>query len=124
MSVRLMQAPQQGAASILSWTDERAKVLADLKKLEPTDRLSLYSSLIKLNSALFESVRGWDSWLRNPPFMDTFSQEELNAIYTNFKGVTTRFLEEDIKWTGTKEKEQGLPKIMKTDKAEGERRYA
>ena len=108
----------------MSWTDERTKVLAELKKLEPTDRLSLYSSLIKLNSALFESVRGWDSWLRNPPFMDTFSQEELKDIFTNFKDVTTSFLEEDIKWTGTKEKEQGLPKIMKTDKAEGERRYA
>jgi len=107
----------------LSWTDERTKILVDLKKLEPTDRLSLYSSLIKLNSALFESVRGWDSWLRNPAFMDTFSQEELKEIFTNFKDVTTSFLEEDIKWTGTKEKEQGLPKMMKTDKAEGERRY-
>lgn len=106
----------------MSWTDERAKVLADLKKLEPTDRLSVYSSLIKLNSALFESVRGWDSWLRNPSFMDTFSQEELNEIFASFKEVTAKFLEEDIKWTG--KKEQGLPKIARTEKGEGEPRYA
>jgi len=106
----------------LSWTDERTKVLADLKKLEPTDRLSVYSSLIKLNSALFESVRGWDSWLRNPSFMETFSQEELREIFISFKEVTTKFLEEDINWTG--KKEQGLPKITRTEKGEGEPRYA
>jgi hypothetical protein len=113
---------KQGATQLLSWTDERAKVLADLKKLEPADRLSLYGSLIRLNSALFESVRGWDAWLRNPPFMETFSQEELNEIFTSFKDVTTKFLEEDIKWTG--KKEQGPLKISKTEKGEGERRYA
>jgi hypothetical protein len=106
----------------MSWTDEREKVLGDLKKLEPTDRLSLYSSLIKLNSALFESVRGWDSWLRNPTFMDTFSQEELNEIFMNFKEVAAKFLEEDIKWTG--KKEQSLPKTARAERVEGERRYA
>jgi hypothetical protein len=106
----------------LSWTDERAKVLADLKKLEPTDRLSLYSGLIKLNSALFESVRGWDSWLRNPTFMETFSQEELNQIFMSFKEVTAKFLEEDIRWTG--KKEQSQPKTARTERGEGERRYA
>lgn len=108
--------------SILSWTDERTKALDDLKKLEPTDRLSLYSGLIKLNTALFESVRGWDSWLRNPVFMESFSQEELNAIFTSFKEVTAKFLEEDIRWTG--KKEQGLPKMTKIERGEGERRYA
>ena len=107
---------------ILSWTDERAKVLADLKKLEPADRLSVYAGLIRLNTALFESVRGWDSWLRNPPFMETFSQEELKQIFTSFKDVTVKFLEEDIKWTG--KKEQGPIKIAKEERGEGERRYA
>ena len=106
----------------MSWTDERAKVLEDLKKLESADRLSLYSSLIKLNTALFESVRGWDSWLRNPTFMESFSQEELKEIFTSFKEVTVKFLEEDIKWTG--KKEQGLPKITKPERSEVERRYA
>jgi len=106
----------------LSWTDDRTKVLADLKKLESADRLSLYSSLIKLNSALFESVRGWDSWLRNPSFMETFTQEELNEIFLSFKDVTLKFLEEDIRWTG--KKEQSPPKTMRTEKGEGERRYA
>ena len=106
----------------MSWTDERTKVLADLRKIEPTDRLSLYSGLIRLNSALFESVRGWDSWLRNPPFMDTFSQEELNEIFRNFKDVAVKFLEEDIKWTG--KKEQSLPKVARPERDESERRYA
>jgi hypothetical protein len=106
----------------LSWTDERAKVLDDLKKLEPTDRLSLYSSLIRLNTALFESVRGWDSWLRNPTFMESFAKEELNEIFASFKEVATKFLEEDIRWTG--KKEQGLPKMTKPERGEGERRYA
>jgi hypothetical protein len=106
----------------LSWTDDRTKVLADLKKLESADRLSLYSSLIKLNSALFESVRGWDSWLRNPSFMETFTQEELNQIFLSFKDVTVKFLEEDIRWTG--KKEQSPPKTMRTERPEGERRYA
>ena len=106
----------------MSWTDERTKVLADLRKIEPTDRLSLYSGLIRLNSALFESVRGWDSWLRNPPFMDTFSQEELNEIFRNFRDVAVKFLEEDIKWTG--KKEQSLPKVARPERDESERRYA
>ncbi|WP_455284777.1 DUF2153 family protein [[Eubacterium] cellulosolvens] len=106
----------------MSWTDERAKVLADLKKLEPTDRLSVYSSLIKFNSALFESVRGWDSWLRNPTFMETFSLDELNQIFSGFKEITLSFLEEDIKWTG--KKEQGPPKALRAERGEAERRYA
>lgn len=106
----------------MSWTDERTKVLADLKKIEPTDRLSLYSGLIKLNSALFESVRGWDSWLRNPTFMDTFSHDELNEIFKNFREVAVKFLEEDVRWTG--KKEQSLPKVARDDRGEAERRYA
>jgi len=106
----------------LSWTDERSKVLGDLKRIEPTDRLSLYSGLIRFNSALFESVRGWDSWLRNPAFMDTFSQEELGEIFKNFREVTMKFLEEDIKWTG--KKEQSPPKTARAERDETERRYA
>lgn len=105
----------------MSWTDERTKVLADIRKLEPTDRLSLYSDLVKLNSALFESVRGWDSWLRNPTFMETFSQDELGEIFKNFKDVATKFLEEDIRWTG--KKEQGR-KIPRAEREEADRRYA
>ena len=105
----------------MSWTDERTKVLADMRKLEPTDRLSLYSDLVKLNSALFESVRGWDSWLRNPTFMETFSQDELGGIFKNFKDVATKFLEEDIRWTG--KKEQGR-KIPQAEREEADRRYA
>jgi hypothetical protein len=106
----------------LSWTDERAKALADLKKLEPTDRLSLYSSLIKLNSAVFESVQGWNSWLRNPVFMETFSQDELAEMSSSFKQVVLKFIEEDIKWTG--KKEQSLPKTARAERDEAERRYA
>lgn len=117
--------PHEGASSrkhqVLSWTDERTKVLADIRKLEPTDRLSLYSDLVKLNSALFESVRGWDSWLRNPTFMETFSQDELGEIFKNFKDVATKFLEEDIRWTG--KKEQGR-KIPRAEREEADRRYA
>jgi len=105
----------------LSWTDERTKVLADLKKLETNDRLSLYSGLVKLNSSLYESVRGWESWLRNPAFMETFSLEELNQIFTSFREVAVKFLQEDIKWTGMKE--QSIPKMAKTEKDEVERRY-
>jgi len=106
----------------LSWTDERTKLLADMRKLEPNDRLSLYSGLIKLNSALFESVRGWDSWLRNPSFMETFSQDELGEIFKNFKDVALKFLEEDIRWTG--KKEQSPPKTARAERGEAERRYA
>ena len=109
----------------MSWTEERVKALEDIKKLEPSDRLGLYASLIRMNSALFESIRGWDSWLRNPSFIDTFSEEELKQIYKEFKDVCVRFLEEDVKWTGKKEK--SAPSVTKTprsERAEAERRYA
>ena len=122
MSVDLMQAFQTGSSAVLSWTDERAKVLADLRKLEPTDRLSLYSGLVKMNSALFESVRGWDSWLRNPLVMETFSQGELGEIFDSFREVVLEFIEEDIKWTG--KKEQSPPKTAQAERGEAERRYA
>jgi hypothetical protein len=109
----------------LSWTEERTKAVEDIKKLEPADRLGLYASLIRMNSALFESVRGWDSWLRNPSFIDTFTEEELKDIFKQFKDVCLRFLEEDVKWTGKKEK--SVPKgskAPKVDRSETERRYA
>ena len=109
----------------MSWAEERAKALEEIKKLGPVDRLGLYSSLIKMNSALFESVRGWDSWLRNPTFIDTFTEEELKEIYEEFKNVCVHFLEEDVKWTGKKEK--SAPNVIKTsrsERAETERRYA
>jgi hypothetical protein len=109
----------------LSWTDERSKALDDIKKLEPVDRLGLYASLIRMNSALFESVRGWDSWLRNPSFIETFSEEELKDIFKQFKDVTLRFLEEDVKWTGKKEKTlPAAAKTTKVERSETERRYA
>jgi hypothetical protein len=105
----------------LSWTEERAEVLAHIESLEPTDRLSLYSGLFKLNSALFESVQGWNTWLRNPAFMEAFSQEELAEIFDSFKQVVLRFIGEDIKWTG--KKEQAPPKMSRTKRIEAERRY-
>ena len=109
----------------MSWAEERAKVLEEIRKLDPNDRLGLYASLIKMNSTLFESVRGWDSWLRNPSFIETFAESELKEIYAQFKEVTIRFLEEDVKWTGKKEK--GFPvasKTAKNERSEVERRYA
>jgi hypothetical protein len=107
----------------LSWAEERARILEDVKKLEPHDRLSAYSALIKMNTALYESVRGWDSWLRNPIFMDTFSMEELKEIFVQFKEICTRFLEEDVRWTG--KKETGLPKLARLEReTEADRRYA
>lgn len=117
-----MAGAKEGVSRHLSWTEERTKILEDLKKLDPSDRLGFYSALIRLNSALFESVRGWDSWLRNPSFIDTFSQEELKDIFNEFKDVCTRFLEEDIKWTG--KKEISPPKVTRGERAETERRYA
>jgi hypothetical protein len=109
----------------LSWTEERGKALEDIKKQEPNDRLGLYASLIRMNSALFESVRGWDSWLRNPAFIDTFSEEELKEIYKEFRDVCIRFLEEDVKWTVKKEKSLPMAlKAPKTERSEAERRYA
>jgi len=108
----------------LSWAEERSKAVEDIKKLEPSDRLGFYASLIKMNTALFESVRGWDSWLRNPAFIDTFAENELKEIYSQFKEVTLRFLEEDVRWTGKKEKSfPTSPKVSKNEKSEVERRY-
>ena len=108
----------------MSWAEERAKALEDIRKLDPNDRLGLYASLIKLNSALFESVRGWDSWLRNPAFIDTFGENELKEIYAQFKEVTLRFLEEDVKWTGKKEKSFPVAsKSAKNERSDVERRY-
>jgi hypothetical protein len=114
-----------GVLATLAWTEERTKALEDIKKLEPNDRLSLYAALIKMNGALFESVRGWDSWLRNPSFIETFSGEELKEIYSQFRDVCVRFLEEDVKWTGKKEKSFPLAaKTTKNERSDAERRYA
>jgi hypothetical protein len=109
----------------LSWTEDREKALGDIKKLDPADRLGLYASLIRMNSALFESVRGWDSWLRNPSFIETFTEEELKDIFKQFKDVCVKFLEEDVRWTGKKEKTAPMiSKTAKTERSESERRYA
>ncbi len=107
----------------MSWAEERAKALEEIKKLAPLDRLGLYAALIKMNSSLFESVRGWDSWLRNPTFMDTFAEQELKEIYEEFKNVCVRFLEEDVKWTGKKEKSFPVATKTKNERSEVERRY-
>lgn len=113
-----------GDLSNLSWAEERSRALEDIKKLDPKDRLGLYASLIRMNSALFESIRGWDSWLRNPTFIDTFAESELKEIFTQFKEVALRFLEEDVKWTGKKERSFPVTSNSpKNEKLEVERRY-
>jgi hypothetical protein len=122
--VGILLGQSDGASTSLSWTEERTKALDDLKKLEPVDRLGFYASLIRMNSALFESVRGWDSWLRNPSFIDTFTESELKEIYAQFKEICVRFLEEDVKWTGKKEKTAQVSKTLKSERSETERRYA
>lgn len=120
-----MDGATEGAFHILSWTEEQAKALEEIKKLDPADRLGLYASLIRMNSALFESVRGWDSWLRNPSFIETFSEDELKDIFKQFKDISVRFLEEDVKWTGKKEKSTPMAsKALRTERSEAERRYA
>jgi hypothetical protein len=108
----------------LSWIEERSKDLEDIKKLDPKDRLGLYASLVRMNSALFESVRGWDSWLRNPTFIETFSESELKEIHMQFKDICVRFLEEDVRWTGKKEKGAPISKASKAERSETEIRYA
>lgn len=121
----LLLVESEGASGSLSWAEERAKALEEIKKLDPSDRLGLYASLIKMNSALFESVRGWDSWLRNPTFIETFTEEELKEICKQFRDVCVRFLEEDVKWTGKKEKSApAAGKALKSERSEAERRYA
>ena len=100
------------------------KALEDIKKLDPNDRLGLYASLIRMNSALFESVRGWDSWLRNPTFIETFTESELKEIYAQFKDICVKFLEEDVRWTGKKEKSAPVSNAPKAERSETERRYA
>ena len=108
----------------MSWAEERTKALDEIRKLEPKDRLGLYASLIRMNSALFESIRGWDTWLRNPTFIDTFTEEELKDIYKQFKDICVKFLEEDVKWTGKKEKSLPMAtKVTKNERSEVERRY-
>lgn len=108
----------------MSWAEERAKALEEIKKLAPTDRLGLYAALIRMNSVLFESVRGWDTWLRNPTFIDTFGEDELKEIYKQFKDVCVEFLEEDVKWTGKKEKTAPMAsKVSRNERSEVERRY-
>ena len=115
----------EGVSESLSWTEDRGKALEDIKKLDPNDSLGLYASLIRMNSALFESVRGWDSWLRNPAFIETFTVDELKEIYKEFRDVCLRFLEDDVKWTGKKEKSMPMaPKTPKSERQEAERRYA
>ena len=113
-----------GESADLSWVEERAKALEDIKKLDPADRLGFYASLIRMNSALFESVRGWDSWLRNPSFIDTFTESELKEIHAQFKDICVKFLEEDVKWTGKKEKNAPVSKTPKAERSESEIRYA
>jgi hypothetical protein len=124
MAVGILHRQPDGAPGKLSWVEERAKALDDIKKLEPTDRLGLYASLIRMNSALFESVRGWDSWLRNPSFIDTFTESELKEIYAQFREICLKFLQEDVKWTGIKEKGAPVSKTAKSERSETERRYA
>ncbi len=120
-----MNVLQEGGPATLSWTEERGKLLEDIKKLDPADRLGLYASLIRMNSALFDSVRGWDGWLRNPAFIDTFSEEELKDIFKQFKDVCVRFLEEDVRWTGKKEKTAPIAsKTTRAERSAAERRYA
>jgi hypothetical protein len=117
-------AQSDGASVSLSWTEERSKALDDIKKLDPNDRLGLYASLIRMNSILFESVRGWDSWLKNPTFIETFTESELNEIYARFKDICVKFLEEDVRWTRNKEKGAPVSKASGTERSETERRYA
>ena len=54
--------------------------------------------------------------------METFSQDELGDIFRDFKDIATKFLEEDIRWTG--KKEQRPLKIPRAEREEAERRYA
>jgi hypothetical protein len=54
--------------------------------------------------------------------MQTFSQDELSEIFKNFKDVAIKLLEEDIRWTG--KKERGRLKIPLREREEAERRYA
>ena len=124
MAVALLHSQSDGATANLSWTEERSKALDEIKSLDPKDRLGLYAALIRMNSALFESVRGWDSWLRNPSFIETFTEEELKDIYAQFKSVCVKFLEEDVRWTGMKEKNAPVSKTPKNERSETERRYA
>ena len=63
--------------------------------------------------------------MRNPSFIDTFTEGELKEIYAQFKDVCVKFLEEDVKWTGKKEKSApAAAKAIKSERSESERRYA
>ena len=53
--------------------------------------------------------------------MQTFSQDELSEIFKSFKDVATKFLEEDIRWTG--KKERGPLNIPQAEREKTERRY-
>lgn len=78
----------------------------EIKKLSPADRLGLYSAILEMNKALYQSIKGWSNWLMAPAFINTFNEEELQEIYSSFKDFTLKFLEVDIKWTDKKERKR------------------
>lgn len=116
-----VQKPNSRKHATSRWVEKRVSAMEDITRLNPTDRLSFYSAIIRINKAISESVQGWEAWLRNPVFMEEFSVEELKEIFEPFKGVCLKFIEEDIKWTEKKQGEVG--KERSSESLEAERLY-
>jgi len=87
-----------------NWIKQVEEYLEEIKALNPTDRLSLISSIIKCANAIGGSIQGWYAWLADARIMETFKEEELRDLFKVFQELAQRILETDIEWSKKKVK--------------------
>jgi len=81
------------------WIRHVLKEINGIKNLVPKDRLESVSSILKCNNAVLASYEGWMVWLSDPGIMSQFTPEDLELVLTEFKELSVKFMENDIKWT-------------------------
>ena len=83
----------------MAWLEVTKKLLEEIGKMKPKDRLSYVSSLAGCNAIIARSVGGWAQWLADSRIMVKMTEEELKKIFQEFHRLTKGFLDLDLKVT-------------------------
>ena len=81
------------------WVKDTNKEKKKIKKLSPKDRLEYISSIVRCSNAIAASINGWTAWLTRPDIMNSFTKEDLEKIFYEFKKIALFMLEFDIDWS-------------------------
>jgi hypothetical protein len=105
--------------SLEVWVGKLKKLLEELDKMKPTDRLMSIACITSCMYAIDMTIGGWQSWLTTPAIANQLTKEELEECFIVYNVIAKKLLEFDLKITNAQ-----IEKDKEANKKKGKKNHS